>query len=226
VNIFSYAVLFIFCLVQSSVALADTKPMDKPTGKPATMADAKSTDKKPATMAKVDNTKKPAKKAAVPAKKAKQKKPAKAPAKAQKKKPEGLVIGKNLKVGMPLKEAIKLLGIPGTIKTKRGTESKLDSISIEYPTHGIVLHSLNGKRNIEALEILPQFKGSFAAGIKIGVKFTALIEKYGVPQSMSAVLAKYPEKGMYFSLKENMLVAAHVFAKNSKILSHQLYKNR
>ena len=43
---------------------------------------------------------------------------------------------------------------------------------------------------------------------------------------MNASLAKYPEKGMYFSLKENELIAAHVFAKNSKILSHQLYKNR
>ena len=163
-------------------------------------------------------------KSAVPAKKDAKK--TKAPAKAKKKKPEGLVIGKNLKVGMPLKDAIKLLGIPGSINIQRGTESKLDSISIEYANHGIVLHSLNGKRKIEVLEILPQFKGGFAEGIKIGEKFTVLIEKYGVPQSMNASLAKYPEKGMYFSLKENVLIAAHVFAKNSKILSHQLYKNR
>jgi hypothetical protein len=224
VNIFNYAVLFVFCLMQSSVALADTKPAEKQPAKPASMAkvETKPADKKPAkpaTMAKVETAKQKTK--AVPVKKA-----TKAPAKAVKKKPEGLVIGKNLKVGMPLQEAIKLLGIPGTIKTKRGTESKLDSVSIEYPTHGIVLHSLNGKRTIEVLEILPQFKGSFMEGVKLGVKFTALIEKYGVPQSMSASLAKYPEKGMYFSLKENMLVAAHVFAKNSKILSHQLYKER
>ena len=163
-------------------------------------------------------------KSAVPAKKDAKK--TKAPAKAKKKKPEGLVIGKNLKVGMPMEEAIKLLGIPRSIKIKRRTESKLDSISIEYVNHGIVLHSLNGKKKIEVLEILPQFKGRFAEGIKLGEKFTALIEKYGVPLSMNASLAKYPEKGMYFSLKENVLIAAHVFAKNSKILSHQLYKNR
>ena len=127
---------------------------------------------------------------------------------------------------MPLEEAIKLRGIPRTIKIKRETESKLDSISIEYANHGIVLHSLNGKNKIEVLEILPQVKRRFAEGIKLGEKLTTLIEKYGVPLSMNASLAKYPEKGMYFSLKENVLIAAHVFAKNSKILSHQLYKNR
>ncbi len=148
------------------------------------------------------------------------------PAKAEKKKPEGLVIGKNLKVGMPLEEAIKLLGIPRSIKVKRGTESTLDSISIEYANHGIVIHFLSDKKKIEALEVLPQFVGRFAEGVKMGAKVAAMIDKYGVPQSMNASLAKYPERGMYFSLKENVLVAAHVFAKNSKILSHQLYKNR
>ncbi len=220
--------------------LADTKPTEKPATKPATKvkaekakpaAPAKKVEKaKPATMAKADTTKpvmpakKKANKAAVAAKKDAKK--TKAPAKAKKKKPEGLVIGKNLKVTMPLAEAIKLLGIPGSISINRGTESKLDSISIAYANHGIVLHSLNGKKHIEALEILPQFKGSFAEGIKIGEKFTVLIEKYGVPQSMNASMAKYPKKGMYFSLKENVLVAAHVFRKNSEILSHQLYKNR
>ncbi len=247
-NILKLAVLFIFCLMLPTGVLADTKATEKPATKPAT--EAKVEKAKSTTMAKADTAKpatpvKPAKmktnKAAVPAKKVeKAKKDAiktaalakkgakktKAPAKAKKKKPEGLVIGKNLKVGMPLKDAIKLLGIPGSIDIQRGTESKLDSISIEYANHGIVLHSLNGKRKIEVLEILPQFKGSFAEGIKIGEKFTVLIEKYGVPQSMNASLAKYPEKGMYFSLKENVLVAAHVFAKNSKILSHQLYKNK
>ena len=228
--------------------LAETKATERPGTKPA--AEAKVETVESTTLAKAVTAQpatpvKPAKmktnKAAVPAKKVeKAKKDAiktaalakkgakktKAPAKAKKKKPEGLVIGKNLKVGMSLKDAIKLLGIPGSINIQRGTESKLDSISIEYANHGIVLHSLNGKRKIEVLEILPQFKGRFAEGIKIGEKFTVLIEKYGVPQSMNASLAKYPEKGMYFSLKENVLVAAHVFAKNSKILSHQLYKNK
>lgn len=177
--------------------MADTKPVDKKT--PAVMA-----------------------KAVPPAKKDVKK--AKAPAKA--KKPAGFVIGKNIKVGMPLEEAIKLLGIPRSIKVERGTESRLDSIAIAYANHGIVLHTLNDKKRIEALEILPQFKGSFVAGVKMGEKVTTMIEKYGVPQSMNAGMAKYPERGLYFSLKKNAVVAAHIFAKNSKLLSHQLFKSR
>lgn len=188
--------------------LADTKPTENPAAKPTTMA-------------KAEIAKEPAVKSNVPAEKnAKQ-----APAKAEKKKPEGLVIGKNLKVGMSLEEAIKLLGIPRSIKVKRGTESTLDSISIEYASHGVIIHFLNGKSKIEALEIQPQFAGRFADGVKMGAKVATMIDKYGVPQSMNASLARYPAKGIYFSLKENVLIAAHVFAKNSKLLSHQLYKN-
>lgn len=200
--------------------LADTPPTKKQTTQPAVKAEMA----KPATMAKAVVAKpaaiaKTAKKPAVPVKKAA------APAKAKKKKPEGLVIGKNLKVGMSLTEAIKLLGTPRSIKVKRGTESKLDSISIEYANHGIVIHSLNDKMKIEALEVLPKFVGSFAEGIKIGAKVAAMIDKYGVPDTMNASLAKYPKRGIYFSLKENTLVSAQVFAKNSKLLSHKLYKH-
>lgn len=165
---------------------------------------------KPVTPVKAGVVKKPANKTKAPA---------------AKKKPAGLIIGKNLKVGMSLNEAIKLLGIPQTFKVKRGTESKLDSISIEYANHGIVLHSLNGKRQIEALEILPRFAGSFAEGVKLGANVKAMIDKYGVPESMNDSLAKYPKRGLYFSLKGNVMIAAQVFAKNSKLLIHQLYKH-
>ncbi len=200
-NSMKFAVLFIFCLMQPVGVLADTKPT---------------------TMAKVEITQMSTTTAVIPDKiDATQ-----APVQAAEKKPEGLIIGKNLKVGMPLEGAIKLLGIPSSMNIKRGTESKLDSIAIDYQNHGIILHVLNGKRQVEALEILPQFQGSFVEGVKMGENFTALIDKYGVPQSMNASLAKYPKKGMYFSLKENIVIAAYIFVKNSKLLSHQLYKNR
>jgi hypothetical protein len=208
VNILKLAVSFIFCLMLPAGVLADTKPTENPAAKPTTMA-------------KAEIAKEPAVKSDVPA----EKNAKKAPAKTKKKKPEGLVIGKNLKVGMSLEEAVKLLGTPRSIKVKRGTESTLDSMSIDYANHGIVIHFLNGKSKIEALVIQPQFVGRFADGIKMGAKVATMIDKYGVPQSMNASLARYPEKGIYFSLKENVLIAAHVFAKNSKLLSHQLYKN-
>ena len=145
-------------------------------------------------------------------------------AKAKKKKPEGFVIGKNLKVGMNIDKAITLLGVPRKVKVQRGTEPRLDSISIEYEKHGVVIHTVTGKQKIEAIELLPTFKGRFANGIKIGDKVQKLIKTNGVPQWMSSNLARYPNKGLYFSLKENALVSVWIFMKNSKILNHQLFK--
>ncbi len=161
---------------------------------------------------------------APPAKPAAVKKQAKVVKK--KKKPEGFVVGKNLKAGMNLDKAIALLGVPQKVQIKRGTEPSLDSLSIEYAKHGVVIHGLNGKPKVEAIELLPQFKGQFENGIRIGDKVPELIKKYGVPQSMSTSLARYPDKGLYFSLKENVLVSVWIFMKNSKILSHQLFKPR
>jgi hypothetical protein len=146
--------------------------------------------------------------------------------KVEKKKIKGFVVGKNLKVGMTLDKAINLLGVPIQLTVKRGTEPSLDSIAIKYASHGVVIHSLNGKQKVEAIELLPTFKGQFANGIKMGNKLPKLIEKYGAPQSMSGSLARYPDKGMYFSLKKNELVSTWIFSKNSKIFSHQLFKSR
>lgn len=126
---------------------------------------------------------------------------------------EGIFIGENIKVGMRLKKAIKILGTPKSLKVERGIEPKLDSMSIEYLDHGITIHILNGKKIIEAIEVSQQFKGEFAKGIKIGEKVSILIDKLGVPQSIDPSIARYPKKGIHFTLKESSLVGAHVFKK-------------
>ena len=147
-------------------------------------------------------------------------------AKVKRKKTEAFVVGKNLKVGMSIDMAISLLGVPRRIKVQRGTEISLDSISIEYERHGVVIHAVNGKEKVEAIELLSTFKGQFANGIKMGDKVPKLLETNGVPESMNSTLARYPDKGLYFSLKENALVSVWIFMKNSKILNHQLFKPR
>ena len=126
---------------------------------------------------------------------------------------KGIVIGKNLKVGMTLQKAIKILGTPKSLKVKRGIEPKLDSMSIEYLDHGITIYILNGKKRIETMEVSQKFKGEFAKGIKIGEKVSVLIDKLGVPQSIDPSIARYPEKGIDFTLKQSSLVGAHVFKK-------------
>ena len=137
---------------------------------------------------------------------------------------KGIIIGKNLKPGTPLVRAIELLGNPKSIGVTRGSAPKLDSISMEYPDHGVIIHVMNDKRTIEALEVLPQFRGRFREGIKMGAKASVLIKKLGVPQSMDSSIARYPAEGTYFILKENVLTSAHVFSYDSQISYFHRYK--
>jgi hypothetical protein len=135
---------------------------------------------------------------------------------------EVLVIGETFKTGMPLNEALSLLGTPESIKVNRGTERKMDSISIYYPKKGIRIYSLTKKNTIEKLEVLPSFKGTLPKGIKIGSKFNELINTYGIPAFKDSSIIKYPETGMYFFLKDNTLLSAKLFQKNSNLLEHKL----
>lgn len=133
-----------------------------------------------------------------------------------------LVVGENLKVGMSLNEVIALLGIPGKFIVQRGTEPLKDTVVIEYPKHGLVIYTMNKKTIVDEIEVLPTFKGSFAEGIKIGTKFNDLIAKYGVPKSMNAQIARYPDRGMFFQLEREVLVSVKIFAKGSEILDRRL----
>lgn len=142
----------------------------------------------------------------------------------RKKEKEAIVTGKSLKVGMPLEKATALLGIPKLITVKQGTEPEMDSISIEYLNHGVRIHALAKNPKVEELGVLPTFKGKFAAGVKIGAKFQGLMKDYGIPDSVNAHIAKYPESGMYLFLKNDTLVSAKLFAKNSKLPKYKLLK--
>ncbi|QPJ64499.1 MAG: hypothetical protein G3M78_03430 [Candidatus Nitrohelix vancouverensis] len=148
--------------------------------------------------------------------------PAQAPQKP--KEEEGLIVGKNIKVGMPLSQAIDLLGIPKKLKVQRGMGPELDSVSVHYEGEGVIIHNLNDKGTLEELELLPSFKGQFDKGLKLGDKIDRLIEVYGVPDMFSNKIAQYPGKGIYFFLKGDTLVSAKFFVKDSKILDHQLIR--
>ena len=139
---------------------------------------------------------------------------------------KGFVVGGNLKVGMALSEAFKILGTPKSVNVVRGSNPSVDSISMEYLDQGIILHVLTNKPKIEALELLQNFKGQFLEGINIGSKIEDLIKAFGIPKSMESFIARYPQKGIYFSLDNKAVVSAQVFSKNSKILHSRLYRNK
>ena len=127
---------------------------------------------------------------------------------------------------MALSQAFEILGTPKFINVIRGDNPSFDSISIKYLSKGIILHAFTNNTRIEALEVLPNFKGEFIEGINIGSKIEDLIKAFGVPNSMEPFIARYPQKGLYFSLDNEVVVSAQVFKKNSKLLNSRLYQNR
>jgi hypothetical protein len=133
-----------------------------------------------------------------------------------------IVIGETLKTGMPLNEALTLLGTPNSVKVNRGTEIKMDSISINYPNQGIRVFTLTKKNTLEEIEVLPKFKGSLPNEIKIGSRFSDLVKAYGMPTFKDSSIVKYPERGMFLFLKNNALLSAKLFHKNSNLLEHKL----
>ena len=142
--------------------------------------------------------------------------------KKDKKKQVDIVIGKTVMAGMPLNAAVKLLGYPKSISINRGSEQEIDSICIEYLNHGLKIHALSNKTTVEELEVLPSFKGEFSKGIKIGSKFSSIVEIFGMPTSKESNIIKYPHIRMYLFFRKDTLISAKLFDKNSEILDYRL----
>lgn len=137
-----------------------------------------------------------------------------------------LVIGPkgNLYTGMLLKDAFKVLGgFPETVWAKRGASSTYDHIEMNYPGLGILIRTMSGGNTVEAIEILPSFKGKFDTGIKLkDSSFNDILAKYGPPTTLSSQIARYPDKGLYFLMSNNVLLSAKFFAKDTKLLEYKL----
>ncbi len=133
-----------------------------------------------------------------------------------------LVVGQNLKTGMPLSEAIGVLGVPQSVVVHRGPDSALDSIEINFKNHGVKIRALNGSQTVEAIELSPAFKGSFANGLKLGDKFQKIIQLYGVPATVTSQVARYPSQGLYFLLNKDTLLAGKSFSKGTKLVHHKM----
>ncbi len=143
---------------------------------------------------------------------------------ADKKGPGKLVIGENVSAGMPLKQAIELLGIPDQITMVRGTSPDRDSVKITYVQHGLVIRALSNGTQVEGIEIGPTFKGTFKSqsGIKLGVKYEMLIGEYGLPNTVTAQVMRYPKRGLYFQLNNERLLSAKTYINGSKLLDANL----
>jgi hypothetical protein len=138
--------------------------------------------------------------------------------------PGQIVIGENLSPGMPLNDAIVLLGIPEKVKVIRGPSKDRDSIEITYAKHGLVVRAMTGGSKIEGIEVGPTFKGTFKSesGIKLGVKYEMLISEYGLPTSLTSQVMRYPKRGLYFQLNNDRLLSAKTYANGTKLIDANL----
>jgi len=140
---------------------------------------------------------------------------AQGPAPAQSSAAPALVFGDNLKPGMPLQAAIKLLGVPQSIHVNRGLEPATDSIEINFPDQGIRVSAMSLNSKLKSIELSASYKGTFQSGIKLGDAFTTLVEKYGVPDSYEAQVARYPDQSIDFTIRNNRVVAVNAFSETA-----------
>jgi tetratricopeptide (TPR) repeat protein/Mg-chelatase subunit ChlD len=124
-----------------------------------------------------------------------------------------IVIGENLRLGMPLKEAMDLLGAPQDLAIEPGTTAAEARIRLDYPQHGLVLVATAADKTLHSIEVRSVFRGQFAAGIKIGDSASALLQAYGMPAVMTPQEARYPDQGLVFKFDDAKLVSATVSLK-------------
>lgn len=138
--------------------------------------------------------------------------------------PGQIVIGDNVKPGMPLSNTMVMLGIPDKIKVIRGTSADRDSIEITYAKYGLVVRAMSSGTQIEGIEVGPTFKGSFKSdsGIKLGVKYEMVIGEYGLPASLTSQVMRYPNRGLYFQLNNERLLSAKTYTSGTKLMDAHL----
>ena len=138
--------------------------------------------------------------------------------------PGQIVIGGNVKPGMPLNDAMVSLGIPSKVRVVRGTSPDRDSIEITYAKYGLIVRAMSNGSTIEGIEVGPTFKGTFksGSGIKLGVKYEMLIGEYGLPASLTSQVMRYPNLGLYFQLNNDRLLSAKNYANGTKLIDAHL----
>ncbi len=96
------------------------------------------------------------------------------------------------------------------------------TISCAHDVNGLQIHALSNKSTVEELEMLPSFKGELSKGIKIGPKFSSIIEIFGMSTFMDSNIIKYPRMRMYLFFRKDTLICAKLFDKNSEFINYKL----
>lgn len=119
-----------------------------------------------------------------------------------------IIIGQNLRADMPLVEAMALLGEP---QAKHSAKTNGQAMEwLDYPALGIALGAKPGGTELDVIEVGPAFKGRLATGLRIGDPHTAVLDSYGIPESLTPDRARYPDQGLVFKLQNRKVVGAEI----------------
>ncbi|MBN1832378.1 MAG: PDZ domain-containing protein [Deltaproteobacteria bacterium] len=125
-----------------------------------------------------------------------------------------IMIDENLKIGMPLKDAIDLLGSPEKIQVSQAGTSIL-----LYDTLGLSIEVLSDGTRVEGIHLLPSFRGQFASGLEIGSDSERILSVYDQPDIMTEDTIEYSDMARVFHLHKGRLVGADLYSGRS--ISHR-----
>jgi hypothetical protein len=123
-----------------------------------------------------------------------------------------IIIDKNLKIGMPLKDAIDLLGPPERIQV-----SKIGTVVLPYNTLGLSIEVMNDGTIIEGIHLQSSFRGQFASGLEIGVDFQKILSVYNQPDIMTKDIIEYSDIARIFQIHQGRLVGADLYSGKSTL---------
>jgi hypothetical protein len=121
-----------------------------------------------------------------------------------------IIIDKNLRPGMPLKDAIELLGPPERIQV-----SKIGTVVLPYNTHGLSIEVMSDGTIIEGIHLRSTFKGQFDSGLEIGVDFQKILSVYNQPDIMTKDIIEYSDIARIFQIHQGRLVGADLYSGNN-----------
>jgi hypothetical protein len=127
-----------------------------------------------------------------------------------------ITIDDNLKPGMPLKDAVELLGPPEKVKI-----SDIGTVIMSYDSIGLSIEVLNDGAIVEAIHLQSGFKGRFASGITIGDDTQKIITSYNQPDTQTNDVIEYSMPARRFLITQDKLAGADLY-KDKSALYHQI----
>lgn len=123
-----------------------------------------------------------------------------------------IIIDENLKIGMPLKDAMDLLGSPEKIQV-----TEIGTIVLSYDALGLSIEAVNDGTIVEGIHLLPSFRGKFTSGLEIGVDSEKILSVYNQPDIIKENTIEYHDMARVFHIHRGKLAGADLYSEKSTL---------